>query len=160
MNVFDPLSTYSSPLRTAVVFMRATSEPASGSESPNEQRIGASTSGGSHSAFCSSVPARITGAGAEAVRAERGADARAAPVELLADEHAVEGVEAGPPYSVGTCRFIRPSSCAFAITSTGWRMSTSCSAATGRISLAANSRARRAQLLLLVREGERDARDR
>ena len=46
-----------------------------------------------------------------------------------------------PPYSVGTLRFIRPTSCAFAITSAGWRMWTSCSAATGRISLAANSRA-------------------
>ena len=31
MNVFEPLRTYSSPRRTAVVFMRATSEPASGS---------------------------------------------------------------------------------------------------------------------------------
>ncbi len=36
------------------------------------------------------------GAGAEAVRAERGADAGAAPVELLADEHPVERVQAEP----------------------------------------------------------------
>ena len=62
MKVFEPLRTYSSPRRTAVVFMRATSEPASGSERPNEQRIGSSSSGGSHFAFCSSLPARITGA--------------------------------------------------------------------------------------------------
>ena len=40
MNVFEPLRTYSSPLRTAVVLIRATSEPASGSVSPKEQRIG------------------------------------------------------------------------------------------------------------------------
>src|SRR6185437_4983627 len=61
MNVFDPLRTYSSPSRTAVVFIDATSEPAPGSERPNEQRMGSSRSGGSHSAFCSSVPAMITG---------------------------------------------------------------------------------------------------
>ena len=61
MNVFEPLRTYSPPRRSAVVFSRATSEPASGSESPNEQRIGASIRGGSHFAFCSSVPAISTG---------------------------------------------------------------------------------------------------
>ncbi len=61
MNVFEPLRTYSSPRRTAVVFSFATSEPASGSERPKEQRIGSSMSGGSHCAFCSSLPAMITG---------------------------------------------------------------------------------------------------
>ena len=61
MNVFDPLRTYSSPSRTAVVLSEATSEPAPGSERPNEQRIGCSTSGGSHVAFCASLPAMITG---------------------------------------------------------------------------------------------------
>src|SRR5581483_109374 len=61
MNVFEPLMTYSSPSRTAVVFIDATSEPAPGSESPNEQRIGSSTSGVSHVRFCSSVPNPITG---------------------------------------------------------------------------------------------------
>ena len=50
MNVFEPFRTYSSPLRTAVVFNRATSEPAFGSESPKEQRIGCSISGGSQRA--------------------------------------------------------------------------------------------------------------
>ena len=62
MKVFDPFRTYSSPRRSAVVFMRATSEPASGSLSPKEQRIGSSRSGGSHSSFCASVPAMSTGA--------------------------------------------------------------------------------------------------
>ena len=61
MNVFEPLRTYSSPSRTAVVLSDATSEPAPGSERPNEQRIGSSSSGASHFAFCSSVPAMITG---------------------------------------------------------------------------------------------------
>ena len=61
MKVFDPLRTYSSPSRTAVVFSDATSEPAPGSESPNEQRIGVSTSGVSHVRFCSSEPKAMTG---------------------------------------------------------------------------------------------------
>ena len=61
MNVFEPLRTYSSPRRVAVVLIRATSEPASGSLSPNEQRIGSSISGGSQVRFCSSLPAAITG---------------------------------------------------------------------------------------------------
>ena len=91
MKVLEPLRTYSSPRRSAVVFSFATSEPASGSESPNEQRIGSSSSGGSHLACCSSEPAMITGPGAEAVRADRGADPGAAPVQLLADEDPLEG---------------------------------------------------------------------
>ena len=61
MNVFEPFRTYSSPRRSAVVFIRATSEPASGSLSPNEQRIGSSRSGGSHVSRCSSDPERSTG---------------------------------------------------------------------------------------------------
>ncbi len=48
----------------------------------------------------------------------------------------------GPPYSSGMCRFISPTSCAFAITSTGWRIVSSHSASCGRISFSANSRAR------------------
>ena len=47
----------------------------------------------------------------------------------------------GPPYSSGTCGFISPTSCAFAITSAGCVECSSYSAATGRISLRANSRA-------------------
>src|SRR5579862_1610463 len=61
MKVFEPFRTYSSPRRTAVVCRRATSEPAPGSESPNEHRIGDSRSGGNQVAFCASEPARMTG---------------------------------------------------------------------------------------------------
>ena len=61
MKVFDPLRTYSSPSRTAVVLSEATSDPAPGSESPNEQRIGVSSSGVSHLRFCSSEPKPMTG---------------------------------------------------------------------------------------------------
>jgi hypothetical protein len=62
MNVFEPLRTYSLPRRSAFVLIRATSDPASGSLRPNEQRIGSAASGGSHFCFCSSSPARKTGA--------------------------------------------------------------------------------------------------
>ena len=101
MKVFEPLRTYSSPRRSAVVFMRATSEPASGSLRPNEQRIGSSSSGGSHVSFCSSEPAMSTGPGAEAVREDRRADPGAAPVQLLADEHAVERRKPEPAERLG-----------------------------------------------------------
>ena len=60
-------------------------------------------------AFCSSEPKTMTGPGAEAVRGDRGADARAAPVELLADEQSRRRPSSpSPPYSSGTWRFIRP----------------------------------------------------
>src|SRR5258707_15568989 len=61
MNVFEPLTTSSSPSRTAVVFSDATSEPAPGSERPNDARIGSSSSGVSHFRFCSSEPKPMTG---------------------------------------------------------------------------------------------------
>ena len=61
MNIFEPLTTYSSPRRTAVVWMPDTSEPAPGSVRPKQPRIGASTSGPSHCFFCSSVPAMRIG---------------------------------------------------------------------------------------------------
>ena len=141
MKVFEPFRTYSSPRRSAVVFSLATSEPASGSERPKEQRIGSSSSGGSHFACCSSLPAMITGPEPRPF----------APIEVPIPEQPqlsssptripskVERPR--PPSDSGTCRFIRPSSCALAITSTAWVWCSSYSAALGRISFSANSRA-------------------
>ena len=40
MNIFEPFRTYPSPSRTAVVFIEATSEPASGSVRANEHSTG------------------------------------------------------------------------------------------------------------------------
>ena len=140
MNVFEPLRTYSSPLRTAVVLIRATSEPASGSVSPNEQRIGSSISGGSQVALLLLGAGGDQRAGAEAVAAERGPDARAAPVQLLGDERSPRAGRArarrtrpgcagssGRPRAPSRSR--RP----------GWVMCTSYSAAFGRISFSAKS---------------------
>ncbi len=143
MNVFEPFRTYSSPRRSAVVFMRATSEPASGSERPNEQRIGSSISGGSH------VRLLLLGAGDE----HRAGPERVAPSEVPMPEQPQfsssptsmpsNDARPRPPYSAGTWRFIRPTACALAITSAGWVM---CDVVLGRL---------RPDLLLgeLAREG-------
>ena len=141
MNIFEPFRTYSSPRRSAVVLMRAASEPASGSLSANEHRIGSSRRGGSHSRFCSSEPAISTGP----------APSVFATIETAIPEQPQESSSPmsmpskpgrpGPPYSSGMWTFISPSSCAFWTRSAGWVWCSSYSAAFGRISLSANSRA-------------------
>ena len=110
MNVFDPFRTYSSPFRTAVDFIRATSEPASGSVRPNEQRSGSSISGGSQVRFCSSVPAARIGP------APRPVEMIDVPIPAQPQESSSltstpsSSERPGPPYSVGMLRFIRPTS--------------------------------------------------
>jgi hypothetical protein len=64
MNTFDPLMTYLSPLRTAVVRIADTSEPASGSVRQNEASFGSSVSIPRYLALISSEPASSTGAAA------------------------------------------------------------------------------------------------
>src|SRR3954467_8266043 len=64
MKHFEPLMTYLSPLRTAVVFMPDTSEPASGSVRQNEASFGASVSAPRNSFLISSEPPIISGADA------------------------------------------------------------------------------------------------
>ena len=141
MNIFEPLTTYSPPRRTAVVWMPETSEPAPGSESPKQPRIGSETSGASHSRFCSSVPAIRIGPAARPF----------APIEVPMPEQPQlsssptsipsNADSSGPPSDSGTWRFISPSSCALATTSAGCVWCSSYSAAFGRISFSANSRA-------------------
>src|SRR5436190_3476566 len=121
--------------------MRATSEPASGSVGPNELRIGSCASGGSHRCFCSSSPARKTGAEPSVLATiETAMPAQphesSSPISIPA-----KPVRPGPPYSSGRCTFISPTSCAFATTSAGCVACSSYSAAFGRISFTANSRA-------------------
>ncbi len=120
MNIFDPLTTYSSPLRTAVVWMPETSEPAPGSVNPKHPRIGASTSGPSHCFFCSSVPAMRIGPAASPF----------APIEvpmpeqpqLISSPTSIPSKHgsSGPPSHSGTCTFIRPTACALAMMSAAW----------------------------------------
>ena len=104
MNIFEPLMTYSSPRRTAVVWIPETSEPAFGSVSANEQRIGSSSSGGSHSRCCSSVPAISIGSAPRMLATIDGADPGAAPAELLADQRALDRAEAGAAELLGDVR--------------------------------------------------------
>ena len=157
MNIFEPLITYSSPRGTAVVWIPDTSEPAPGSVRPKQPRIGASTSGPSHCFFCSSVPAIRIGPAARPLRADRGADARAAPVELLADEHPVEAgqLRAAEPLrqvQVHQADLVRLGD---DVGRMGLMLVT---LGRPRPDLLLGERAReRAQLLLLVGEGERDA---
>ena len=140
MNIFEPLRTYSSPRRSAVVLIRATSEPASGSERAKEQRIGSSRSGGSHLRFCSSDPAISTGP-APSVFATIETAMPAQPHESSSPMSIPSKPgRPGPPYSSGMWTFMSPSSCAFSMRSTGWVWCSSYSAAFGRISFAANSR--------------------
>ena len=141
MNIFEPLTTYSSPLRTAVVWMPDTSDPAPGSESPKQPRIGSETSGASQSRFCSSVPATRIGPAARPL----------APIDVPMPEQPQlsssptsipsNADSSGPPSDSGMWRFMRPSSWALATISAGCVWCSSCSAAFGRISFSANSRA-------------------
>ena len=55
-HVFVPVTTYSSPSRSARHFSALVSVPASGSESERQPRISPVASRGSSRAFCSSVP--------------------------------------------------------------------------------------------------------
>ena len=55
MNVFEPLSTQSSPSRTAVVLSAARSEPPDGSVMPMAVTISPEQNPGSQRCFCSSV---------------------------------------------------------------------------------------------------------
>src|SRR3981081_255968 len=62
MKHLEPLMTHLSPLRTAVVFIPDTSEPASGSVRQKEASNGASDSRPKYSFFSSSEAASATGA--------------------------------------------------------------------------------------------------
>src|SRR5947209_301974 len=62
MKHFEPLITHLSPLRTALVFIPETSEPASGSVRQNDASSGPSPSRPRYSFFSSSEAARTIGA--------------------------------------------------------------------------------------------------
>jgi hypothetical protein len=61
MNIFRPLITHLSPSRTAVVWMLATSEPASGSVMARQAIFSPRIDGTRYRCFCSSVPNRSIG---------------------------------------------------------------------------------------------------
>ena len=84
-----------------MVFIPETSEPASGSVRQKEASFGSSVSIPRYSFLISSEPPSADRSGGEAVGHERGADAGAAPAELLLDQAAREVVEAGAAVLLG-----------------------------------------------------------
>ena len=94
--------------RIAVVWMPETSDPAFGSVSANEQSSGSSISCGSHARFCSSVPARRTGA-EPSVFATSVTAIPEQPQESSSPIRIPSKIESpGPPSSSGRWTFIRP----------------------------------------------------
>ena len=88
-----PLMTYLSPFFTAVVRMPETSEPASGSVRQKEASLGSSVSMPEVLLLDLLGAAERHGGAGQAVAHQRGADAGAAPAELLLDQAAGQVVE-------------------------------------------------------------------
>src|ERR1700732_363101 len=113
MNHWEPLITYLSPLRTAVVFIPDTSEPASGSVRQKDASSGASARRPRYSFFSSSDAARTIGAVARPLHEREGAIPEQ-PQEISPSISAPSRKPSpGPPYSAGRWPFISPSPQAF-----------------------------------------------
>src|SRR4029453_13311065 len=104
MNIFEPLMTYSSPSRTAVVWIPETSDPACGSLRPNEQRIGFSTGGRRPRRLSPPPPGDPPRCRSGRVGHDRDRDPGAAPGQFLADQHPVE---ARQPEAAVLLRYVR-----------------------------------------------------
>ena len=104
MKHLEPLRTYLSPLRTAVVRMPETSEPASGSVRQKEASLKSSVSIPRYCFLSSSRAGQRERRRGQAVGAERRRDARAAPGELLLDDASVEVGRARPAVLLGHVR--------------------------------------------------------
>src|SRR5438105_14406411 len=119
MKHLEPLMTYLSPRRSAVVRIPDTSEPASGSVRQNEARSGACVSRPRYSRLISSEPPSIEGVLARPLH----------PSEVWMPEQPHESsatirqpareLAPGPPYPSGMWEFIRPTSHAFSMMSCG-----------------------------------------
>src|SRR5436305_2992389 len=139
MKHFEPLMTHLSPLRTALVFIPETSEPASGSVRQNDASSGPSPSRPRYSFFSSSEAARTIGALASPLH---DSDVLI-PEQPQATSSSIRAPSRNPnpvpPYSEGRCLFLNPSSHALSMISWGQMPSLSYSQATGRISFSAKS---------------------
>src|SRR5204863_4615404 len=131
MKHLEPLMTYLSPLRAAVVRLPETSEPASGSVRQNEASLKSSVSIPRYFSLSSSDAPRPAGALARPL-APSDVPMPEQPHEISSSISAPSRYDApGPPYSSAMCTFMRPRSQALRSTSSGHVPSLSYSQATG-----------------------------
>src|SRR6184192_1850661 len=141
-NCLVPLSTYPSLTRFARVFIERASDPESGSvrPSPPSTSLSGFVNSGSHRFFCSSVPLERMPAMASAIDWTQTAMPAHPHDSSSLSISSVRKSSPWPPYSSGrNAAGLRPSLCAFLTTSYGNSSVSSKCAATGLISLTANS---------------------
>src|SRR5579885_3351278 len=119
MKHLEPLITHLSPLRTAVVFMPETSEPASGSVRQNEASSGASAKRPRYSFLSSSEAARITGALASPLQDSDVVMPEQPQLSSSSMMQPSRVLSPAPPYASGRWLFISPNSQAFSMISCG-----------------------------------------
>ena len=122
VQVFWPLTTQSSPSRTAVVRSEARSEPASGSEKPCDHQMSrlAVLAAGSAPSAPALPNCAITGPIIEALKASGVGHAGA--LHLLVPDVPLQGVQPWPPHSSGQCGTARPASLRIRWLSTIWSL--------------------------------------
>ena len=142
MNILLPLSTHSSPSRTAVVCWAEASVPALGSVRPKAPSHSPEANLGRYLRFCSSVPCSKIGARQREVWAERTTPVVAQTLESssTAMVYMMLSPPAAPPYSTGRGMPKSPSGAIFWTVSMGNLSCSSISAARGFTSFSANSR--------------------
>ena len=129
VQVFCPLTTQSSPSRTAVVRSQARSEPASGSEKPCDHQMSRLAVFGRNSSFCSSVPnCAMTGPIIEALNAS-GVGTQARCISSCQMWH-WSSVQSWPPHSTGQCGTASPAALSIRMLSTSWSLVSSRPSAT------------------------------
>src|SRR5579875_1322594 len=107
VQVFCPLTTYSSPSRIAVVFSEARSEPAFGSEKPCDHQMSAFAVGGRKRSLSARLPnVAITGPTIAVLKTIGGGTC--ASVISSAQRWRCSGVQSWPPHSSGQCGTARP----------------------------------------------------
>ena len=119
VQVFWPLTTQSSPSRTAVVRRLARSEPASGSEKPCDHQMSRFAVSGRNRSFCSSLPnCASTGPIIEALNAS----GIGTPARCISSCHRCRcrSVQSWPPHSTGQCGTASPSALRACWLSTIW----------------------------------------
>src|ERR1700685_2277028 len=134
MKHLEPLMTHLSPLRTAVVLIPETSQPASGRVRRKDASSAAADRRPRYSRLSSSEAANRIGALARLLH-ERLVPIPEQPQEISPAMITPSSTDRpAPPYSVGRWLFINPSSQALSRISPGQEASRSYSHATGRIS--------------------------